>query len=375
MSFEDKHIFDNLKKLTVKVEFLKEASSLDASMEELANLKKKSEMIDFWQDQDNARKTLKRISLLEKNINTIKQLESDISDMEELAGLAEQTNDSQSYDEISLEVEKLLKLSEMIEIRILFDGEYDSGDCFFEIHSGAGGTESNDWSEMLLRMYLRFMEKNDFKAEVLATIPGEEAGIKSVALRVSGEYAYGLLKTEMGVHRLVRISPYNAAAKRHTSFSAISVYPELDTGINIEISPGDLRIDTYRASGTGGQHVNTTDSAVRITHIPTGIVVQSQSSRSQHQNKATCMKMLESRLYQHELQKKQQKNADQNSIKSEIGWGNQIRSYVLHPYQMVKDLRSNHSNSDTESVLDGNILEFIYSALRHSKTGNKISKR
>jgi len=246
---------------------------------------------------------------------------------------------------------------------VLFSEEDDDRNAILTIHPGAGGTESQDWAQMLLRMYLRYGERNDFKTTILDFLPGEEAGLKSVTVRIEGDYAYGNLSQESGVHRLVRISPFDANKRRHTSFAAVFVYPEVEEDIAIEIAPEDLRIDTYRASGRGGQHVNVTDSAVRITHIPTGIVVQCQNERSQHKNKASAMKVLKARLYELEKKAKLEKLEKLEDAKSEIAWGNQIRSYVLHPYRMIKDLRTNVEISDVERVLDGDIDEFIKSSL------------
>ena len=253
------------------------------------------------------------------------------------------------------------------EFQILFFEEDDSRNAIFTIHPGAGGTESQDWAQILLRMYLRWIEKKGFKTEVLDSIPGEEAGLKSVTVRVEGSYAYGQLSQESGVHRLVRISPFDANRRRHTSFAALFVYPEVDEDIEIEINPEDLRIDTYRSSGSGGQHVNVTDSAVRITHIPTGIVVQCQNERSQHKNKASAMKVLKARLYEQEKKKQLEKFEKIEDAKSDIAWGNQIRSYVLHPYQMIKDLRTKTEVGDVDRVLDGDIDEFIKASLVQRK--------
>lgn len=245
----------------------------------------------------------------------------------------------------------------------MFSGEADNNNCFLEINAGAGGTESHDWASMMMRMYLRFVERMGFKTEIINIIAGEEAGIKSCCIKIKGDMAYGWMKSESGVHRLVRISPFNAAGKRMTSFASCWVYPEIDENISIVLEDKDIRIDTYRASGAGGQHVNTTDSAVRITHLPTNIVVQCQNDRSQHRNKAEAMQMLKSRLYDFELKKKNEAINKQNAEKTEIGWGYQIRSYVLQPYQMVKDLRTNYDTSDTGSVLDGKLEKFISSSL------------
>tara|TARA_B110000196_G_scaffold316982_1_gene329289 strand:- start:250 stop:990 length:741 start_codon:yes stop_codon:yes gene_type:complete len=243
------------------------------------------------------------------------------------------------------------------------NGEADTNNAFLEIHAGAGGTESQDWAEMLQRMYLRWSEDKNFTVNLLQESRGEEAGIKSSTIKIKGEYAYGWLKKESGIHRLVRISPFDSNKRRHTSFSSIWVYPEIDDKINIEINEADLRVDTYRASGAGGQHVNTTDSAVRITHIPTGIIVQCQNDRSQHKNKSNAMSMLKSKIYESELSKKKDEEKKTNSEKKEIGWGNQIRSYVLHPYKMIKDLRTNHESSNVNDILDGKVDEFLEKSL------------
>ena len=254
-----------------------------------------------------------------------------------------------------------------LKIQSLLNGKADDCNCFLEIHAGAGGTESQDWAEMLLRMYERFAEKNDYKSKIIDFQKGEDAGIKNVTLLISGFKSYGYLKKESGIHRLVRISPFDSNKRRHTSFSSVWTYPEVDENIEIEINSKDIRIDTFRASGAGGQHINTTDSAVRITHLKYNVVVQSQNERSQHRNKDTAMKMLKSRNYEIELDKQNVEKKKNESNKKEIGWGHQIRSYVLHPYKMIKDLRTNYQTSNTDSVLDGNIFEFLESGLIDAK--------
>lgn len=263
---------------------------------------------------------------------------------------------------------------EKAELQTLFFEKDDARNAILTIHPGAGGTESQDWSQMLLRLYLRYAERKEFKTEILDLLPGEEAGLKSVTLRVEGDYAYGNLSQESGVHRLVRISPFDANRRRHTSFAAVFVYPEIEEEIEIEVEPEDLRIDTFRSSGRGGQHVNVTDSAVRITHLPTGIVVQCQNERSQHKNKATAMKVLRARLYELEKKKKLEKLEKIEDAKSDIAWGNQIRSYVLHPYRMIKDLRTNIEVGDVEKVLDGDIDEFIKTSLLLRKNTKSQTK-
>ena len=258
-------------------------------------------------------------------------------------------------------------MQKKLRLKTLLSGEADNNDCYLEIHAGAGGTESQDWAEMLSRMYSRWIEKKTLKKVLIHISNGDEAGIKSISIKISGENAYGLFKNESGIHRLVRISPFDSQKRRHTSFASVWVYPEVTNSINIKIEPKDIRVDTYRASGAGGQHVNKTDSAIRITHLPSSIVVQCQNQRSQHQNRATAYKMLESRLYELELRKQDEKNEEIQNLKKEIGWGNQIRSYVMQPYQMVKDLRTNQERTDVEKVLDGDIDSFIYAALSEKK--------
>jgi len=283
---------------------------------------------------------------------------------EELEVLLELAEEGENVDQdISLSVASFEKDFEEAELQTLFSEQDDIRNAILTIHPGAGGTESQDWAQMLLRMYLRYAERKDYKTEILDYLPGEEAGLKSVTVRVQGDYAYGNLSQESGVHRLVRISPFDANKRRHTSFAAVFVYPEVEEDIEVEINPEDLRIDTFRSSGRGGQHVNVTDSAVRITHIPTGIVVQCQNERSQHKNKASAMKVLKARLYELEKKAKLEKLEKLEDAKSDIAWGNQIRSYVLHPYRMIKDLRTGEEIGDTERVLDGEIEEFIKSNL------------
>lgn len=290
---------------------------------------------------------------------------SQFNDLKELLKIAEDEKSEEMILECENDLLNLSKLISQLESECLFSGEADDRDCFLEIHAGAGGTESHDWAQMLLRMYLRWCEKHKFKIEYIDQLSGEEAGIKSVTLKIHGRNAYGYLKSENGVHRLVRISPFNAAGKRQTSFASVFSFPVLSDDINIEINDKDLRIDTYRSSGAGGQHVNTTDSAIRITHMPSGIVVQCQNDRSQHKNRAEAMSMLKAKLYEVELKSRQDKVDQLNKTKTEIGWGHQIRSYVLHPYQLVKDLRTDFETSDTTGVLDGDLDNFMLSYLKY----------
>ena len=312
---------------------------------------------DFWNDQEAAQKLLQDRSRLEKKIERQEAFESQIADAEVLFEFAEE--DESSIKELQSLLESLEHDLSQAETEMLLAGENDRRNAICTIHPGAGGTESQDWAEMLLRMYLKWAEQRGFKAEVLEYQPGEEAGLKSVTFRVEGEYAYGLLAAEAGVHRLVRISPFDQAARRHTSFASLFVYPEIDEDIEVEIQDKDLRIDTYRATGAGGQHINTTDSAVRITHLPTGIVVSCQNQRSQHQNRAVAMQVLRSRLYELELEKRRAETAELEANKADISFGSQIRSYVLAPYQLVKDTRTKLERGNVEAVLGGDIDDFI----------------
>ena len=300
---------------------------------------------------------------LESRIGTVRRLEQTISDSVELIELGEMENDQSVIDEAEIQIQQLQPEIAKLEIETLLSGEADSNDSFLEVHAGAGGTESQDWASMLTRMYTRWAEKQGYKVELIEMHDGEEAGIKSATLKVNGHNAYGRLKTESGVHRLVRISPYDSNARRHTSFASVWSYPVVDDNIEIEVNESDCRIDTYRASGAGGQHVNTTDSAVRITHVPTNIVVQCQNERSQHKNRATAWTMLRARLYERELQIREEAASAEEATKTDIGWGHQIRSYVLQPYQLVKDLRTGHESTNPSAVLDGDLNEFIEASL------------
>ncbi|MDE4134468.1 peptide chain release factor 2 [Phaeobacter sp. QD34_3] len=322
----------------------------------------------LWDDPEAAQKLMRERQMLVDAINTYKGIKQDLADNIELIELGEMEEDA----EVVADAEEALKALKVTaaekELEALLDGEADGNDTFLEINAGAGGTESCDWASMLARMYVRWAEKKGYKVELQSESAGEEAGIKSASYKISGPNAYGWLKSESGVHRLVRISPYDSAAKRHTSFSSVWVYPVVDDNIYIEVNPADIRIDTYRSSGAGGQHVNTTDSAVRITHHPTGIVVTS-SEKSQHQNRDIAMKALKSRLYQLELDRRNAAINEAHENKGDAGWGNQIRSYVLQPYQMVKDLRTGHETSDTKGVLDGDLDGFMAATLAMDVSG------
>ncbi len=302
---------------------------------------------------------------LDTRIGRIRRIDQAIADNSELIDMGDAEGDADIVKEAEKGIAALSKEVAEAELDALLSGEADSNDAYLQINAGAGGTESQDWASMLMRMYVRWANFNKFKVEVLDQHDGEEAGIKSATLQIKGHNAYGKLKTESGVHRLVRISPYDSNARRHTSFCSAWAYPVIDDNIEIEIVESDLKIDTYRASGAGGQHVNTTDSAIRITHIPTNIIVACQAERSQHKNRATAMKMLKARLYELELQKKQEKVDAANAQKTDIGWGHQIRSYVLQPYQLIKDLRTGHTSTDPDKVLNGEIDDFIQSSLAH----------
>ena len=290
-----------------------------------------------------------------------------MNNLKDLFELASQEKDDDTIQDCNKKLKQILSDIKKSEVSCFLSGENDDYDIYLEIHAGAGGTESQDWADMLRRMYMKWFDKKKFKYEIISEHKGEEAGIKSSTIKVEGSYLYGLMKSESGVHRLVRISPFDSGARRHTSFASVWVYPAVEDDINVTIEDKDIRIDTYRSSGAGGQHVNTTDSAVRITHIPTKIVVQCQNERSQHKNKETCFKMLKARLYEHEMQKKEEENQKELTTKTDIGWGHQIRSYVLQPYQLVKDLRNKIENTNPASVLDGNIDQFIEEGIKNKK--------
>ena len=321
-----------------------------------------SEDPQLWDDPAKAQKLMRDRQALVDAMDTYTGLQQDLDDQMELIEMGEAENDAEIVDDAEAALKELAEKAAAKEIEALLNGEADGNDTYLEINAGAGGTESCDWAAMLARMYVRWAESKGYKVELQAMSEGEEAGIRSAAYRISGHNAYGWLKSESGVHRLVRISPYDSAARRHTSFSSVWVYPVVDDNIEIEIPPNEIRVDTYRSSGAGGQHVNTTDSAVRMTHIPTGIVVTS-SEKSQHQNRANCLAALKSRLYQMELDRRNAEVNAQHDAKGDAGWGNQIRSYVLHPYQMVKDLRTQVETSDTQGVLDGDLDRFMAATL------------
>ena len=330
---------------------------LDSRSKTLVVLREQSSNPDFWNDNQGASSILKKISRIEKEIALWSDLTRRHDDMEVLFEFAEKGETG--LDEIQNELNLYQKIIDDVEMKLILGKPEDIQNAIMAIHPGAGGTESQDWAQMLYRMYKRWAEKEDFKIEILDLQPGDEAGIKDVTFEIKGDYAFGMAKAEAGVHRMVRISPFDSASRRHTSFASVFVYPAVEDDIEVEINPTDLRIDTYRASGAGGQHINKTDSAVRITHLPTRIVAQCQNERSQHKNKSQAMKILKARLYQVELEKEKEKNKDLEDQKMDIGWGSQIRSYVFHPYQMVKDHRTKEENGNTQFVMDGGLTPFI----------------
>jgi peptide chain release factor 2 len=336
-----------------------------ASRQELTSIEQQASAPDFWNDQEQAQKLLQQRSRLEQKIQRQELFETKISDAGVLFEFA--SEDEDSLGELRTLLEQLEHDVSQAETAMLLSGDNDQLNAICTIHPGAGGTESQDWAEMLLRMYLKWAEQRGFKTEVIDYQPGEEAGLKSVTFRVEGEYAYGLLAAEAGVHRLVRISPFDQAARRHTSFASLFVYPEIDENIEVEVLDKDLRVDTYRATGAGGQHINTTDSAVRITHLPTGTVVQCQNQRSQHQNRAVAMQVLRSKLYEIELEKRKKETAELEANKADNSFGSQIRNYVLAPYQLVKDARTKLERGNVDAVLDGEIDDFIKAYLLQKK--------
>lgn len=321
------------------------------------------EQPDVWNEPERAQALGKERSSLELVVETIDQLHQGVDDVEGLLELAVEAEDQETFDEIEPELVDLEAKLEKLEFRRMFSGDHDASDCYLDLQSGSGGTEAQDWTSMLLRMYLRWAEAKGFKTEVIEVSEGEVAGLKSATIKLSGEYAYGWMRTETGVHRLVRKSPFDSGGRRHTSFASAFVYPEVDDNIAIDINPSDLRIDVYRASGAGGQHVNTTESAVRITHLPTNIVVQCQNDRSQHKNKDQAMKQLRAKLFEYELQKQNAEKQANEDAKSDIGWGSQIRSYVLDDSR-IKDLRTGVENRNTQAVLDGDLDKFIEASLK-----------
>jgi peptide chain release factor 2 len=330
------------------------------------NLEKESGEAGFWNNQQAAQVKMRQLSALRDEVNTWQGIAKRVSDVQELMEMAEDEEDSSMLADLNVESEALLKEFGKLEFRLLLSEPHDKSSALLSIHAGAGGTESQDWAEMLLRMYLRWADANKYKTEIVDRTAGEEAGIKSVTILVEGRHAYGYLKAERGVHRLVRISPFDASNRRHTSFALIEAVPDIDTDIDIEINLDDLEIDVFKSGGAGGQHVQKNSTAIRIRHLPTGLVVSCQNERSQLQNKETAMRVLRGRLYDMELKKQEEEQARLKGVHVEAGWGNQIRSYVLHPYKMVKDHRTSHEVGNAEAVLDGRLDDFIEAYLRHT---------
>ncbi|WP_442579146.1 peptide chain release factor 2 [Mesorhizobium sp. ASY16-5R] len=366
MRAETEKLVDEIKQA---ISLLRRHFDWDPAVKRLEYLNVRAEDGDLWNDPQEAQKLMRERQSLDDGITSIKRLTQALNDNVDLIALGEEEGDEGVISEAEASIRSLAGEVRARQIETLLSGEADGNDTYLEVHAGAGGTESQDWANMLLRMYTRWAERRKFKVEVLEMHDGEEAGIKSATLLIKGHNAYGWLKTESGVHRLVRISPYDSNARRHTSFSSIWVYPVVDDSIQIDVSESDVRIDTYRSSGSGGQHVNTTDSAVRITHLATGIAVACQAERSQHKNKAKAWEMLRSRLYEEELKKREAAANATEASKTEIGWGHQIRSYVLQPYQLVKDLRTGVESTSPSDVLDGDLDDFMEASLSHRIEG------
>ncbi|HQS98257.1 MAG TPA: peptide chain release factor 2, partial [Novosphingobium sp.] len=345
----------------------------DRAVRRLDELNARVEDPKLWDDPKKAEEVMRERRRLEAAIGTVNTIGQEMADAVEFIELGEMEGDEATVNEGLATLAALADRADNDKVQALLAGEADGNNAFLEVHAGAGGTESQDWAEMLQRMYTRWAERHGYKVDLVDYHAGEAAGIKSATLLIKGENAYGYAKTESGVHRLVRISPYDSSARRHTSFSSVWVYPEIDDNIEVEINPSDLKIDTYRASGAGGQHVNTTDSAVRITHVPTGIIVASQNDRSQHKNRATAMGMLKARIYEAELAKREAAASGEYQAKTEIGWGHQIRSYVLQPYQQIKDLRTGVVSTNPSEVLDGALDPFMAAALSQKVTGEKVT--
>ena len=359
-------------RIQAALELLRRFLDWDRALRRLDELNARVEDPTLWDDPKQAQEVMRERTRLDQAIGATKAIQQEMDDTVELMEMAEAEDDNALVDEGVAQLAALSERADEDKVKALLAGEADGNDTYLEIHAGAGGTESQDWAEMLQRMYMRWAERRGMKVEVVDYHAGEQAGIKSATLLLKGENAYGYAKTESGVHRLVRISPYDSSARRHTSFSSVWVYPVIDDNIDIEVNESDLKIDTYRASGAGGQHINTTDSAVRITHVPTGIIVACQNQRSQHKNRAEAMNMLRARLYEAELQRREAEASATHAAKSDIGWGHQIRSYVLQPYQMVKDLRTGVVSTSPDDVLDGALDPFMAAALSQRVTGETV---
>ncbi|HEY0114298.1 MAG TPA: peptide chain release factor 2 [Allosphingosinicella sp.] len=358
--------------INAALDLLRRFLDWDRALRRLDELNAQVENPALWDDPKAAQDVMRERRRLEQAIGATRSIEKELADNVELLEMAEAEGDASLANDAVAALKDLAERAEQDKVAALLAGEADPNDTYVEINSGAGGTESNDWAGMLSRMYQRWAERHGMKVELIDSHAGEQAGIKSATLLLKGENAYGYAKTESGVHRLVRISPYDSSARRHTSFASVWVYPVVDDDIDIQVNESDLKIDTYRASGAGGQHVNTTDSAVRITHVPSGIIVACQNERSQHKNRATAMKMLKARLYEAELQRREAEASAVNAAKTDIGWGHQIRSYVLQPYQLVKDLRTGMTSTAPGDVLDGDLDRFMAAALSQRVTGEKV---
>ncbi|MFD2629157.1 peptide chain release factor 2 [Oceanobacillus kapialis] len=357
-------IRNDLDKMNTRIENFRGSLDLDNKKARIQELELEMADPSFWDDQDTAQKVINELNSLKSYVNNLEALEERVENLEVSYELVKEENDQELFDELSGEITEIVSDVNEFELLMLLSEPYDANNAILELHPGAGGTESQDWASMLLRMYQRWAETKDFKVEMLDYLAGEEAGVKSVTLLIKGHNAYGYLKAEKGVHRLVRISPFDSSGRRHTSFASCDVMPEISDDVDIEIRTEDIKVDTYRASGAGGQHVNTTDSAVRITHLPTNVIVTCQNERSQIKNREAAMKMLKSKLYQLEIEKQQQELAEIRGEQKDIGWGSQIRSYVFHPYSMVKDHRTNTEIGNTQAVMDGEIDPFIDAYLR-----------
>ncbi len=362
----------HIDRIEAALALVRQSLDWERALRRLDELNARVEDPTLWDDPKQAQTIMREQKLLENAIGTVNEISAEMSDAIEFIDMGEAEGDDEIVADGLASLEKLANRADADKVQALLSGEADGNDTYLEIHAGAGGTESNDWAEMLFRMYTRWAERRGFKVETVEYQAGDQAGVKSATLLIKGENAYGYAKTESGVHRLVRISPYDSSARRHTSFSSVWVYPVIDDDFEVEINESDLKIDTYRASGAGGQHVNTTDSAVRITHQPTGIVVASQNDRSQHKNRATAMNMLKARLFEREMAEREAAAGTEYEAKTDIGWGHQIRSYVLQPYQMVKDLRTGVTSSSPDAVLDGAIDEYISAALAQRVTGETV---
>ncbi|MEP5938887.1 MAG: peptide chain release factor 2 [Erythrobacter sp.] len=362
----------NIDRIEAALSLVRQSLDWERALRRLDELNARVQDPSLWDNPKEAQAVSREQKMLENAVDTVNTISSEMSDAIEFVEMGEAEGEDDIVKDGLTSLSKLADRADADKVQALLSGEADANDTYIEIHAGAGGTESQDWAEMLQRMYSRWAERRGYKVEVVDYHAGEQAGIKSATLLVKGENAYGYAKTESGVHRLVRISPYDSSARRHTSFSSIWVYPVIDDDFEVEVNESDLKIDTYRASGAGGQHVNTTDSAVRITHQPTGIVVASQNDRSQHKNRATAMNMLKARLFEREMADREAAASGEYQEKSEIGWGHQIRSYVLQPYQMVKDLRTGETSSSPDNVLDGDLDAFISAALAQRVTGEQV---